>query len=58
MYGMLDQALGPNLGPNERAVLDNRHLAELLAKVPPQTVELTEPFTLFPATTVSPVTGA
>lgn len=32
MYGMLDQALGPNLGPNERAVLDNRHLAELLAK--------------------------
>lgn len=26
--------------------------------MPPQTVELTEPFTLFPATTVSPVTGA
>lgn len=30
-------------------MVDNRHLAELLAKVPPQTVEFTEDFTLTPA---------
>ncbi len=58
VYGMLSQALGPNPGPSERAVLDNRHLAELLAKVPPQTVELTEDFTLSSASTVSEATGA
>jgi hypothetical protein len=56
--GMLYQTLGTNPGPGGQAILDRRHLAELLAKVPPQTVELAEDFTLSAASTLSPVTSA
>ena len=58
MFGILAQALGSHPGADKQAVVDNGHLAELLATVPPQKVELTEGFTLTPAGTLSPAMGA
>jgi len=55
--GLLYQTMGTNPGPGGQAILDRRHLAELLAKVPPQTIDLTEDFTLSAANNSSPVTG-
>ena len=53
MYGMIN--LGQHPGPQAQAILDNQKLSELLVKVPPQTIELTENFTLLPASTSSPM---